>query len=122
MASSFSGSFTEIILRYSVSGNEATEDDFGNVTQGTTEATVKAYLKSPKTQRQALVGADVVLVAYEGRLTEPSVPPANLVTGTVVSFEMDGRTQTGALVVLAPSPIPGLDSELGRKIEIAARG
>jgi len=118
----FSGSFTEIILRYKVTGGVATEDEFGNVVQGNTDATVKAYLKSPKTQRQALVGADVVLVAYEGRLTEPSVPPTNLVTGTVVSFEMDGRTQTGALVVLAPSPIPGLDEELGRRINIAARG
>ncbi len=99
-------------------------DEYGNENAAPgTPRTVKAFLKSPKAPNlQAQIGADIVLVSYEGRLTDPAQPPAGFITGTQVSFLMDGQTVEGRVRVFAPSVIPGLDDDLGRQIQVSANG
>lgn len=123
-ASSFAGTFTETVLTYTIDSSVLVTDEYGNEipTPGTPQ-TVKAFLRTPRAPDvRAQIGADVVLVSYEGRLTDPAQPPVGFVTGTRVSFLMDGQTVEGRVKVFAPSPIPGLDDELGRQLQVAANG
>lgn len=124
MASALAGAFTEYTLTFRVDSGTLTTDAFGNENAAPgTPQTVKAYLKTPRApDLRAQIGADLVFVSYEGRLTDPAEPPPGFVTGTKVSFVMDGQTVEGQVRVFAPSHVPGLDAELGRRIQVAANG
>lgn len=123
MSSDFAGTFIEYTLTYTVRSGAVTTDAAGNEVEETTAATVRAFLKTPRAPNvQAQIGADTVRVDYEGRLTDPVSPPAGFLTGTQVTFVMDGRTVTGRVKVFAPSPIEEVEKSLGRKIQVNANG
>lgn len=123
MLSAYAGRYIETVLTYQGRSNEKQTDGAGKEFYPPVPRSVKAFLKMPKAPNvQAKIGADTVLVAYEGRLTNPSQPPPDLATGTVVEFEMDGRQIKGQIVLFAPSPLPNLDALQGRKIGVTANG
>ncbi len=122
MSSVYADVFRSYALTYAAPSGTVTTDAAGNEKQDTEPRPVRAFLKTPRAPNvTAQIGADTLRVDYEGRLTDPVSPPPGFMTGTVVTFTMDGRTVTGRVLVFAPSLIPDLE-ELGRKIQVAANG
>lgn len=123
MPTAYASVYETYVLSYNVPTGTITTDAAGNETQAPGTRTVEAYLETPRAPNvQAQIGADTVRVDYEGALTEPPNPPADFVTGTVVSFVIDGRTVTGRVRVFAPDPIPEIDLAEGRRLQVLANG
>lgn len=123
MPTLFSSIYQSLTLTYHAITGEKQTDGAGKEFYPTEPRTVEAWLKTPKgPEIRAQIGADPVVVDYEGRLTDPETPPEGFVTGTAVEFEMDGRTVRGRVIVFAPSPLPGMDQRTGRRIQVTANG
>ena len=123
MPTAYASVYQTYVLSYNVPTGTVTTDAAGNETQVSAARTVEAYLETPRAPNvQAQIGADTVRVDYEGALTDPPNPPADFVTGTIVTFLMDGRTVTGRVRVFAPDPIPQIDLVEGRRLQVNANG